>query len=84
MRARELRDVGMFTDEEYANFAEANNFLWAVRCHLHLIAGRAMDQLTFDLQLEVAERMGYVDKGGRQAVEHFMQDYFLHATQVGN
>lgn len=83
VRARELRDVGMFTDEEYANFAEANNFLWAVRCHLHLIAGRAMDQLTFDLQLEVAERMGYVDKGGRQAVEHFMQDYFLHATQVG-
>lgn len=83
VRARELRDVGMFTDEEYATFAEANNFLWAVRCHLHLIAGRAMDQLTFDLQLEVAERMGYSDKGGRQGVEHFMQDYFLRATQVG-
>jgi [protein-PII] uridylyltransferase len=83
VRARELRDVGMFTDEEYAIFAEANNFLWGVRCHLHLVTGRAMDQLTFDLQVEVADRMGYVDKGGRRAVEHFMQDYFLHATQVG-
>ncbi|WP_292024778.1 [protein-PII] uridylyltransferase [Maritimibacter sp. UBA3975] len=83
VRARELRDVGMFSDEEYAIFAEANNFLWGVRCHLHLLTGRAMDQLTFDLQVEVADRMGYADKGGRRGVEHFMQDYFLHATQVG-
>ena len=44
---------------------------------------RATDQLTFDLQVEVAERMGYRDTGGRRAVEHFMQDYFRHATRVG-
>ncbi len=62
---------------------KAEDFLWAVRCHLHLIAGRAMDQLTFDLQVEVAERLGYTDHGGRRAVEHFMQDYFRHATKVG-
>jgi [protein-PII] uridylyltransferase len=55
----------------------------AVRCHMHLIAGRAMDQLTFDIQVEVAERMGYRDRGGRRAVEFFMQDYFRHATRVG-
>jgi [protein-PII] uridylyltransferase len=55
----------------------------AVRCHMHLIAGRAMDQLTFDLQVEVAERLGYKDRGGRRAVEFFMQDYFRHATRVG-
>ena len=42
-----------------------------------------MDQLTFDLQVVVADRMGYRDRGGRRAVEHFMQDYFRHATQVG-
>ena len=54
-----------------------------VRTHLHLIAGRAMDQLTFDLQVEVADRMEYSDHDGRRAVEHFMQDYFRHATQVG-
>jgi [protein-PII] uridylyltransferase len=23
------------------------------------------------------------DRGGRRAVEHFMQDYFRHATRVG-
>ncbi len=79
----ELVDRGVFTAEEFATFEQAQEFLWAVRCHLHLITGRAMDQLTFDLQVEVAERMGYNDNGGRRAVEHFMQDYFRHATRVG-
>ncbi|WP_372604417.1 [protein-PII] uridylyltransferase [Actibacterium sp.] len=78
-----LVKLGVFTREEYANFERAENFLWAVRCHLHLLAGRAMDQLTFDMQVEVAARMGYTDHGGRRAVEHFMQDYFRHATRVG-
>ncbi|WP_375689290.1 [protein-PII] uridylyltransferase [Pseudooceanicola sp. LIPI14-2-Ac024] len=82
-RAADLVDVGLFTKEEFKKFQEAENFLWAVRCHLHLIAGRAMDQLTFDLQVQVADRMDYRDRGGRRAVEHFMQDYFRHATTTG-
>ena len=40
-----------------------------------------MDMLTFDLQVEIAEKLGYRDKNGRRAVEHFMQSYFLHATR---
>ncbi len=79
----ELVRLKVFTREEYDSFIAAENFLMAVRCHLHLITGRAMDQLTFDLQVEVAARMGYTDIGGRRAVEHFMQDYFRHATRVG-
>ncbi|WP_343080962.1 [protein-PII] uridylyltransferase [Ostreiculturibacter nitratireducens] len=82
-RAAELVGIGVFTQEEHQSFHQAEDFLWAVRCHLHLITGRPMDQLTFDMQVEVAARMGYVDKGGRRAVEHFMQDYFRHATHVG-
>ncbi|WP_114965829.1 [protein-PII] uridylyltransferase [Alkalilacustris brevis] len=81
--AAELVELGMFTPEEYESFRAAETFLWAVRCHLHMITGREMDQLTFDLQVEVAERMGFVDGGGRRAVEHFMQAYFRHATVVG-
>ena len=49
--------------EEYDTFARAEDFLWAVRCHLHYITGRATDQLTFDLQVEVADRMGYARRG---------------------
>ncbi len=81
--SRELLSLGFFRPEEWDAFGRAENFLWAVRCHLHLIADRAVDQLTFDMQVEVADRMGYADGGGRRAVEHFMQDYFRHATRVG-
>ncbi len=74
---------GLFSREEFEIFERAEAFLWAVRCHLHYISGRCVDQLTFDLQVEVAARMGYRDQGGRRAVEVFMQDFFRHATRVG-
>ncbi|WP_116598360.1 [protein-PII] uridylyltransferase [Primorskyibacter marinus] len=80
----ELIGKGVFRSEEYHSFIVAERFLWGVRCHLHLIAGRPMEQLTFDMQVEVAEAMGYTDKGGRRAVEWFMQTYFRHATTVGD
>ncbi len=73
----------VFTPDEMARLIAAEDFLMAVRCQLHLITGRATDQLNFDMQVEVAERLGYVDKAGRRAVEYFMQDYFRHATAVG-
>ena len=78
-----LVKAGLLTREEYDTFARAENFLWAARCHMHYITKRATDQLTFDLQVDVATRMGYHDTGGRRAVEVFMQDYFRQATHVG-
>ncbi|MGH1578491.1 nucleotidyltransferase domain-containing protein, partial [Planktotalea sp.] len=80
----DLVAVGVFTDDDFATFEDAENFLWAVRGHLHLIAARPMEQLTFDLQVEVADQMGYKDTNGRRGVEIFMQDYFRHATAVGD
>ncbi len=81
--AADLVGLGVFTQDEFETFVTAEDFLWAVRCHLHLIGGRAVDQLTFDMQVEVADAMGYRDHGGRRAVEHFMQAYFRQATNVG-
>ncbi|MBA3908308.1 MAG: [protein-PII] uridylyltransferase [Rhodobacter sp.] len=81
--AEGLVGAGLLSREEFDSFARAEDFLWAVRCHLHYATGRANDTLTFDLQVEVAARMGYRDSGGRRAVEHFMQDYFRLATRVG-
>ena len=82
-RAIELVDLGHFTRQEHTTFWAAEDFLWAVRCHMHLAAGRAVEKLSFDMQLEVAARMGYRDAGGRRGVEIFMQDYFRQATRVG-
>ena len=79
----ELVPLGLFRPEEFDRFVAAENFLWAVRSHLHLTTGRATEQLNFDIQVVVAERMGYEDKDGRRAVEFFMQDYFRQATMVG-
>ncbi|WP_171021747.1 [protein-PII] uridylyltransferase [Zongyanglinia marina] len=80
----ELVPLGLFESEEFDLFAKAENFLWAARSHLHLLTKRASEVLSFDMQVEVAERMGYQDVAGRRAVEIFMQDYFRHATTVGD
>ena len=80
----DLVAVGVFTDDDFKTFEDAETFLWAVRGHLHLIARRPMEQLTFDLQVEVAAKMGYKDARGRRDVEIFMQDFFRHATAVGD
>ncbi len=79
----EFVPLGLITEDEYKAFDEAEEFLWAVRSHLHLVTGRATEHLTFDMQVEVADRMGYEDRAGRRAVEVFMQRYFREATMVG-
>ncbi|MEM7688655.1 MAG: [protein-PII] uridylyltransferase [Pseudomonadota bacterium] len=82
--AAELVGVGLLTRSEYRSFRRAESFLLATRCHMHELAGRAEDRLTFDLQRQVAERMNFSDRPGKSAVERFMQFYFLQAKRVGN
>src|SRR5579863_7721142 len=52
----------LFERREVAAFIRAFDFLWAVRCHLHFATGRPEERLTFDLQPEMAARMGYHDR----------------------
>ena len=80
----ELVDKGLLSEEELRRFQRAENFLWAVRCHLHIATDRAEERLTFDIQREIATRMRYADRPGKTAVERFMQHYFLTAKQVGD
>ncbi len=82
-RFGDLIERGVLTSREYNRFAQTENFLWRVRGHMHVIAGRAEDRLTFDLQPEIAERMGYGARRGNLAVERFMKHYFLMAKTVG-
>ena len=55
-----------------------------MRCQLHFLTGRAEDRLSFDLQPQLAERLGYVERGGLTHVERFMKHYFLIAKDVGD
>ena len=57
----DLLASGVFGKEEFATFTEAENFLWATRCQLHLVAGRPTEKMTFDTQVEIADRLGFED-----------------------
>ena len=54
-----------------------------MRCHLHFLAGRPEERLTFDVQPEIARRMGYRERSRLRAVERFMKRYYLVARDVG-
>ena len=79
-----LVDAGLLTAAEYRRFERAERFLWAVRCHLHLAAGRAEERLSFEFQPLIAAALRYADRPGKSAVERFMQFYFLQAKAVGD
>jgi [protein-PII] uridylyltransferase len=82
-----LEDVmrtDVFTDHENVVFMRAARFLWTVRCHLHFLTGRPDERLSFDLQPELAERLGYRDRKQQRGVERFMKRYFIAAKDVGS
>ena len=76
------RDV--FDKQEYRLFRRCEDFLWSVRCHMHFLMGRAEERLSFDIQREIAVRLGYTEHPGLQDVERFMKHYFLVAKDVGD
>lgn len=80
----QLVKKGVLTRSENARFARAEDFLWAVRCHLHFLTGRPEERLSFDLQREIAVRLGYTQHPGMKDVERFMKHYFLVAKEVGD
>jgi [protein-PII] uridylyltransferase len=83
-RPSELVGAGLLTAAEFRRFDRAERFFWSVRCHLHLLAGRAEERLGFEYQPRLAEAMRYADRPGKLAVERFMQFYFLNAKAVGD
>jgi len=86
----DLVDKGVFSKNELKLFEASEDFLWAVRCHLHFLTRRADEVLSFDVQPELAQRMGFEavseidDNSSMLGVERFMKRYFLVAKDVGD
>ncbi|NKL75747.1 [protein-PII] uridylyltransferase [Rhizobium leguminosarum] len=80
----ELVKLGVLSKHEYRLLEKADDFLWAVRCHMHFLTGKAEERLSFDIQREIAEAFGYHTRPGLSAVERFMKHYFLVAKDVGD
>ena len=83
-KVSELVQKGVLTRGDANRFAKAHNFLWTVRCHLHYLAGRPEERITFNVQNDLAQRMAYKDRTGARGVERFMKHYFLIAKDVGD
>ena len=74
----------VYTRDELRTFQQAEAFLWDVRVRLHYLVGRAEERISFDIQPDLAERMGFTGDSPRRAVEKFMKAYFLVAKDVGD
>jgi [protein-PII] uridylyltransferase len=61
---------------------EAHRFLWLVRCHLHLLVGRAEDRLRSAFQPGVARRLGLNDSPGTTPATRLLQHFRRHANNV--
>ena len=81
---KDFVEAGVFSRAEYNSFVKCVDFLWSVRCNLHFLTGRAEERLSFDLQPQMAERLGYREQKGQRPVERFMKHYFLVAKNVGD
>ncbi len=73
---------GILTETEARSCKRAWEYLWTVRFHLHYVAGRAEERLTFDFQPVIGARMGYTRHGRQDGVERFMRHYFLVVREV--
>lgn len=79
-----LVEAGLFTAKEFRLFCRCEEFLWRVRCELHVVSGRAEERLSFDYQRRIAARLGYGTGPSLSGVERFMKHYFLVAKNVGD
>lgn len=77
----ELLSKGVVSEKEFRVTMKCLSFLLLVRSHLHYLAGRKQDRLSFDCQSDVARFFGYQDSSTK-AVEKFMRVYYLRAGLV--
>ncbi|MFK5925682.1 MAG: [protein-PII] uridylyltransferase [Desulfuromusa sp.] len=79
---QELLTKGVITEQDLQEYEQALDYLWKIRNFLHFKGQRKSDQLTFDLQQQLAAALGYKKNRRTSAVEQFMQEYYAHAIQV--
>ncbi len=79
---REIKGDEVVSPQEISRLEQSVNFTLRVRNELHYQTGKKGDVLTLDLQETLARELGYRGEEGQSAVEQFMREYFLHATNI--
>jgi [protein-PII] uridylyltransferase len=72
----DLLHFGLLTETEMNEYRDALEFLWRTRNELHIRSKRANDQMSFELQEEVAEGLGYgsMSESFRTSFDTFPED----------
>lgn len=79
---RELANSGLATSFEAKQLHRNENVLATIRIWLHILAKRREDRLVFDLQTQVAEKLGFAFQSTRARSEALMHDYYWAAKAV--
>ena len=83
-RPSQMIKKDILSNEEAAIFRRCENFLWHVRCQLHFLEKSSNDTINFNAQVNMADKLGYLERKGLKPVERFMKHYFLVAKEVGD
>ncbi len=79
---RDLERCGYLSHDEYEDLKTARAFVWEVRNHLHHMSGRKSDQLHFEYQKKLAEKIGSEPDGQLQPVEQFLGLLHRHMESI--
>jgi [protein-PII] uridylyltransferase len=77
-----LVEHGILTAADQDAVEAALDFLFRVRNALHYHTGRKHDLLSVDVQEALARALGFTPSPTKQAVEHFLNQYYRHANEV--
>ncbi len=82
MGLRTLRQKGLLLRGERRELELAYDFITRTRVELHLATKSKQDSLTVAAQQEIAQSLGYRDRGDHLAVEFFMREYYRHSRAI--
>ncbi|MDQ2686396.1 MAG: HD domain-containing protein [Armatimonadota bacterium] len=77
-----LVEQGFVTATEAEALLQSRQFLWRVRCALHIANGEARELLTPEKQETIAAMLGYPDAHNVPPVETFMRDYYTRVAEA--
>ena len=81
-KGEDLTKNGVLSPADWGRAHRGYDWIMRARIEMHFLTNRRADQLTFDLQPEVAAGLRIGPRKHFRPVEVFMKQYFLHAQNV--
>ena len=81
--SKDYLSLGIMTNKEASFYNKAEKYFMTLRSMMHYYSKNNSDRLTFDLQLSIADKMGYKSHSGSTPIERLMKHYYLFAKEVG-